>query len=222
MTTKAMGRDWSQLKKPQSGGGDRTEIVRVKLDKDSTKVRIVGNVLPRYVRWVVTNEGKKHPLECLSFDRDTEEFNNARDPFREIDEAVYNEKPQFAYVVNVIDRADGKLKLMDLKTTIFKQIIDYARDPDYGSPADADNGYDITVRKEKTGPLPQNVKYTVMPSRNTVPLTDAERNIELYNLDTIFKRQSYEEQKKWLLENTSLFSEETADDLRSNETMEDL
>jgi hypothetical protein len=128
--TKPMGRDWSQLKKPQSGGGDRQEIVRVKLDKDSTKVRIVGNVLPRYVRWVVTNEGKKHPLECISFDRDTEEFNNARDPFKEIDEAVFSEKPQFAYVVNVIDRADGRNKLMDLKTTIFKQIIDYARDPD--------------------------------------------------------------------------------------------
>ena len=49
MTTKPMGRDWSRLKKPQSGGGDRTEIVRVKLDKDSTRVRIIGNVLPRYL-----------------------------------------------------------------------------------------------------------------------------------------------------------------------------
>jgi hypothetical protein len=220
--TKPMGRDWSQLKKPQSGGGDRQEIVRVKLDKDSTKVRIVGNVLPRYVRWVVTNEGKKHPLECISFDRETEEFNNARDPFKDIDEAVFSEKPQFAYVVNVIDRADGRNKLMDLKTTIFKQIIDYARDPDYGSPADADNGYDLTIRKEKTGPLPQNVKYTVMPSRSTVPLSNAERSLELYNLDTIFKRPSYEEQKKWLLDNTAYFSEETAEDLRPSETMEDL
>jgi hypothetical protein len=153
MTTKAMGRDWTQLKKPQSGNGERTEIVRVKLDKDSTKVRILGNVLPRYIRWVVTNEGRKHPLECISFDRETEEFTNARDPFREIDETLYDEKPQFSYVVNVIDRSDNRLKLMDLKTTVFKQIIDYARDPDYGSPADPDNGYDITIRKEKTGPL---------------------------------------------------------------------
>ena len=61
-----------------------------------------------------------------------------------------------------------------------------------------------------------------MPSRNTVPLTGTEREIEMYNLDSIFKRQSYEEQKKWLLENTSLFTEETAEDLRSTETMEDL
>lgn len=222
MTKTSMGRDWSQLKKPQSGNSERTEIVRIKLDKDSTKVRIVGNVLPRYVRWVVTNEGKKHPLECLSFDRDTEEFNNSRDPFKELDESVYNEKPQFAYVVNVIDRADGKLKLMDLKTTVFKQIIDFARDPDYGSPADDVNGYDVTIKKEKTGPLPQNVKYTVMPSRSVVPLSETEKQLELYNLDTIFKRQSYEEQKKWLLENTAYFAEETAGEFRPNESMEDL
>jgi len=70
--------------------------------------------------------------------------------------------------------------------------------------------------------LPQNVKYTVMPSRSTVSLTSAERELELYNLDSIFKRPSYEEQKKWLMDNTSLFTEETADDLRAPETMEDL
>jgi hypothetical protein len=61
-----------------------------------------------------------------------------------------------------------------------------------------------------------------MPSRSTVALTNAERELELYNLDTIFKRPSYEEQKKWLMDNTSLFVEETADDLRAPESMEDL
>ena len=220
-TATTSGRDWSQVKKPQSGG-DRAEIVRIKLDKETTKVRIIGNVLPRYVRWVTTNEGKKHPLECLSFDRDTEEFTNARDPFKEIDEAIYNEKPQFSYVVNVIDRADGKLKLMDIKTTVFKQIVDYARDPDYGSPADPENGYDITIKREKTGPLPQNVKYSVMPGRNSTPLTTSERTMEAFNLDSIFKRSTYEEQKEWLWKNTAYFTEESVDDLKSTETMEDI
>lgn len=223
MTATQMGRDWSQLKKPTSGGNrERTEIVRLRIDKDNTKVRIVGNVKPRYIYWVTTNEGKKHPLDCLSFNGETEEFTNARDPFKEIDESVYSEKPQFAYVVNVIDRADNKLKLMDLKTTIYKQLIEYARDPDYGSPADPDNGYDITIKREKTGPLPQNVKYSVMPSRSTVPLNDGERALELYNLDAIYKKATYEEQKEWLLANTSLFSDDSADDLRINESMEDL
>lgn len=219
--TQQAGRDWTQLKKPQ-GGGERTEIVRLKLDKDNTKVRIVGYVLPRYVRWVVTNEGKKFPLECLSFNRENEEFVKTKDPFNEIPEEIYGEKPQFAYIVNVIDRADGKVKLFDLKTTIFKQLVDLAKDPDYGSPADEENGYDIVIQREKTGPLPQNVKYNIRPGRSATPLTQAEKDLELYNLSTIYKRQTYEEQKEWLLKNTAYFAEETVNDLAPSETMEDL
>jgi hypothetical protein len=220
--TQQAGRDWTQLKKPPSGGGDRTEIIRLKMDKDNMKIRLVGYALPRYVRWVVTNEGKKHPLECLSFSRESEEFTKARDPFNEIPEDIYSEKPQFAYVTNVIDRTDGKIKLFDLKTTIFKQLVELASDKDYGSPADPENGYDITIIREKTGPLPQNVKYNIRPGRSTTPLTPAEQELELYNLDSIYKRPTYEEQKEWLLKNTSYFVEESVNDLNVNETMEDL
>lgn len=216
-----MGRDWTQLKKPQAQGNSN-DIQRIKLDGPDTRVRFVGPVLPRYVYWVVTNEGKKYPLECLSFDRETEQFTSARDPLKELPEYIYAEKPQFAYVCNVIDRKDAAVKLLDLKTTIYKQLVDYATNPDYGSPADLDNGYDITIKKEKTGPQPQNVKYTVMPSRNTIPLTAVEKEKELFKLDSIFKRQTYEEQKEWLLKNTAYFAEEVVNDLNSTETMEDV
>jgi hypothetical protein len=216
-----MGRDWTQLKKPQAQGNSN-DIQRIKLDGPDTRVRFVGPVLPRYVYWVVTNEGKKYPLECLSFDRETEQFTSSRDPLKELPDYIYAEKPQFAYVCNVIDRKDAAVKLLDLKTTIYKQLVDYATNPDYGSPADDENGYDITIKKEKTGPQPQNVKYTVMPSRNTIPLTEAEKEKELFKLDSIFKRQTYEEQKEWLLKNTTYFSEEVVNDLNSTESMEDL
>jgi hypothetical protein len=216
-----MGRDWTQLKKPQAQGNSN-DIQRIKLDGPDTRVRFVGPVLPRYVYWVVTNEGKKYPLECLSFDRETEQFTSSRDPLKELPDYIYAEKPQFAYVCNVIDRKDAAVKLLDLKTTIYKQLVDYATNPDYGSPADDENGYDITIKKEKTGPQPQNVKYTVMPSRNTIPLTQAEKEKELFKLDSIFKRQTYEEQKEWLLKNTTYFSEEVVNDLNSTESMEDL
>lgn len=216
-----MGRDWTQLKKPQAQGNSN-DIQRIKLDSPDTRVRFVGPVLPRYVYWVVTNEGKKYPLECLSFDRDTEQFTGSRDPIKELPDYIYNDKPQFSYVCNVIDRKDATVKLLDLKTTIYKQLVDYATNPDYGSPADPENGYDITIKKEKTGPQPQNVKYTVMPSRNTIPLTEEEKEKELFRLDSIFKRQTYEEQKEWLLKNTAYFAEEVVNDLNSTETMEDV
>jgi hypothetical protein len=206
-----------------SGSGQRREIERLTLPIGDTKIRLIGEVLPRYVYWVVTSEGKKMPVECLQFDRQTEGFNNnAKDPMKEIDEDIYSDKPQFAYVCNVIDRKDNKIKIFDLRSTIYKQIVDYATNPDYGNPADDDTGYDITIKKEKTGPLPQNVKYSVIPARSNSSLSEAEKSAELFELDKIYKRQSYEEQKEWLLQNTAYFAGEASDEFRPDEEVEDL
>jgi hypothetical protein len=215
---------WDKAKgKQSSGSNQRKEIERLSLSIGDTKVRLIGDVMPRYCYWVVTTEGKKMPVECLSFSRETESFdNNAQDPFKEIDTAIYSDKPQFSYVCNVIDRTDGKIKLFDLRATIYSQIVDYASNPEYGNPADAAKGYDLTVKKEKTGPLPQNVKYTVVPARSNIALTEDEQKLELFELDRIYKRQTYDEQKEWLLQNTAFFSAEAGDEFKAVEDVEDL
>jgi hypothetical protein len=206
-----------------SGNGQRREIERLNLPNGEVKIRLVGEVLPRYVYWVVTKEGKKMPVECLQFDRQRETFNNSiKDPMKEVSEEIYAEKPQFAYICNVIDRTDNKVKIFDLRSTIYKQIVDYATNPDYGNPADDDAGYDITVKKEKTGPLPQNVKYSIIPARNNSALSTADKALELFELDKIYKRPTYEEQKQWLLQNTTYFDGSTSDEFRPSETPEDL
>lgn len=214
---------WDKAKgKKVSGGNERREIDRITLGIGDTRVRLLGDVLPRYCYWVVTTEGKKMPVECLSFDRETESFTTADDPFKEIDEAIYSDKPQFSYVCNVIDRSDGKIKLLDLRSTIYSQIVDYAVNPDYGNPADDKDGYDITIKKEKTGPLPQNVKYSIIPGRNNSPLTATEKELELFDLNRIYKRQTYEEQKEWLMKNTAFFAGDVSDEFRANEEVDDL
>ncbi len=215
---------WDKAKGKQSSGNQqKRDIERVTLGMGDTKVRLIGDVMPRYCYWVVTKDGKKMPLECLQFDRATESFNSSvKDPFKEIDPDVYSDKPQFAYVCNVIDRADGKIKLLDLRSTIYSQIVDYATNPDYGSPADTDNGYDLTIKKEKTGPLPQNVKYTVIPARSNSSLKPTEREAELFDLEKIFKRQTYDEQKQWLIDNTSLFAGDVSDEFKASEGVDDL
>jgi len=214
---------WDKAKgNTSSGGGARREIERLNINVGDTKVRLIGDVLPRYVYWVVTTEGKKMPVECLRFSRDSETFNDSlKDPMKEVPEDIYAEKPQFAYVCNVIDRADNKVKIFDLRSTIYKQIVDYATNPDYGNPADAQTGYDITIKKEKTGPLPQNVKYSVIPARSNSALSDADKKLELFELDKIYKRQNYEEQKTWLIQNTAYFAGETSDEFKP-EKVEDL
>ena len=216
--------DNAKGKKATNSGGQRKEIERLTLPIGDTKVRLIGDVMPRYCYWVVTTEGKKMPVECLEFNRETEAFNSsAENPFKEIDEAVYSDKPQFSYVCNVIDRSDGKIKLFDLRSTIYAQIVDYATNPDYGNPADPEDGYDITIKKEKTGPLPQNVKYTCIPARSNSPLSDAEKELELFELSRIYKRQTYDEQKEWLLQNTSYFAGEVGDEFKAtDEGVDDL
>lgn len=215
---------WDKAKGKQStGSGQKRDIERVSLGLGDTKVRLVGDVLPRYCYWVVTKEGKKMPVECLQFDRETESFNNsAKDPFKEIDPDVYSDKPQFAYVCNVIHRQDNKVKLLDLRSTIYSQVVDYATNADYGNPADPSSGYDLVIKKEKTGPLPQNVKYTIIPARSNSPLTEEEREMELFDLTKIYKRQTYDEQKEWLIQNTTLFAGDVTDEFRPNEGVDDL
>ena len=215
---------WDKAKGSAGTGTQRREVQRLTLDIGDNKLRLIGDVLPRYVYWTTTNEGKKMPVECLRFNRQTEQFDDKQpDPFKELDESIWSDKPQFAYVCNAIDRRDNQVKLFDLKSTIYRQIVDYASNPEYGNPADSKSGYDITVKKEKTGPLPQNVKYTCIPTRASVSLTKEEEELEKYDLDRIYKRQTYDEQKQWLLQNTAYFAGEAGDEANPiEESVEDL
>ena len=215
---------WDKAKgKQSSGNSDRRDIQRLSMGLGDTKIRLIGDVMPRYCYWVVTKEGKKMPVECLQFDREKETFvASNKDPFKELDADVYSEKPQFSYVCNVIDRSDNSIKLLDLRQTIYAQVVDYATNPDYGNPADAAGGYDLTIKKEKTGPLPQNVKYTLIPARSNSPLKPEEAAMELFDLSKIYKRQTYDEQKEWLMQNTTLFAGDVSDEFKPSEDVDDL
>jgi len=61
-----------------------------------------------------------------------------------------------------------------------------------------------------------------MPSRNSIPLTEEEKELQLFDLDALYKRPSYAEQKEWLLKNTSYFAGEVSDELSNYETSEDI
>ena len=213
---------WGAAKGKEIAGNKLPDIERFAFTIGDNKIRLVGPILCRFVYWVPTNEGKRMPYECLSFDRASESFTDEKDPFKEIDDAIFSDKPSFAYVCNVIDRKENKIKLFDLKATIYSQIVDYAQDPEYGDPSDEVKGYDLNVKKEKTGSQPQNVRYTVMPSRSSSPLTEEEKAMQLYDLDNILKRDTYDEQKAKLIKNTSLFAGEVTDEFNPAETSTDL
>jgi len=199
---------WTKAK-PQGTTGDITRLnVSKELQPGQTiDIRLVGDYLPRYHYWVKTTEGKSRTVEALCFDRASESFSGGKDPIEgKRDERGQEYKAQFAYAVNVIDRRDGKIKVMELKKTIFNEIVSLASNPKYGDPADPESGYDLTISKEKTGPLPMNVKYSVLPDRTNSPLTKLELDMTLFELAKIYPESNYEKQCTWLQENTSIIA----------------
>lgn len=138
-------------------------------------VRLIGNILPRYLYWLKDKEGKDIPLECLAFDRDKEKFTN-----KEVDHVrtYFPElKCQWSYAINCIDPKDGKVKVLNLKKKLLQQIMDAAADG-LGDPTDVDSGWDCVFKRVKSGPLAFNVEYNLSVLKlKKRALTPEERDI---------------------------------------------
>lgn len=173
-------------------------------------VRIIGGVLPRYVYWLKGTNNKDIPVECLAFDREAEKFNNL-----EVDHVTKffaDKKCSWAYSVNCIDPSDGKVKVLNLKKKLFEQILSAAED--LGDPTDFDSGWDIVFKRQKTGPLPFNVEYTLQVLRcKKRKLTDAERAAAeaAEDIDTKYPRPTADEVLKTLEKITSGESDDEPD-----------
>lgn len=162
------------------------------------KIRIIGNVVPSYKYWLVSKDNMSVPMECLSFDREAECFNNkTRDVVREY---FPEKKCSWAYQSYVIDRADNKIKLFDHKKKLFADILDVAKKK-FGDPTDPEKGWDIVFTKKKTGPKAFNVEYKlevfdIEPS----PLSeeDLKQIEEVDPIETITVRPTPEEQEAFI------------------------
>ena len=183
-----------------SGKAKKSSIEAYTYKEGDNVVRMVGDVLPRYVYWMTTTDGKRVPMECLGFDRAEERFTNiekdwVRHYFPEM-------KCSWAYAVQIIDPADGKVKIMNLKKKLFESILIAAED--LGDPTDAEEGWDINFKKIKTGPLPFNVEYQLQVLRcKARTLTDDEKALtsELPDIDGIIKRADSTTQKEFIEQN---------------------
>lgn len=143
-------------------------------------VRLVGGVLPRYVYWVKGTNNKDIPIECLSFNRNKEKFDNLEVDW--VPKYFPDKKCSWSYAINCIDPKDGKVKVLNLKKKLFEQIITAAED--LGDPTDPDEGWDVIFKRAKTGPLPFNVEYTLAVLKcKKRPLTAEEREAVAASMD---------------------------------------
>lgn len=149
-----MAKSWGSTKGSQSS--DKLDYLSFKAGKNV--VRIVSPVLPRYVYWITNVDNKVAAFDCLRFNRSTERFTSgAKDPVHDLG---YKEKepnaktgkidalkPKKNYVCWVIDRADNKLKIMEVKATILKGIQSVMGELELEDPT----GIDFVIEKSGVG-----------------------------------------------------------------------
>ena len=154
------------------GSAIKSKIDQYVYKNGDNVLRMVGDILPRYVYWVKGENNKNIPMECLSFDRDSETFNNmekdyVRDFFPQI-------KCGWAYAIQCIDPSDGKVKVLNLKKKLMEQIMIAAED--LGDPTDPENGWDVYFQRVKTGPMAFNVEYRLQALKSkSTPLTEKQQ-----------------------------------------------
>ena len=197
----------------QTGGAQKSSIDTFQYVDGDNKMRVVGDILARYVYWIKGENDKNIPMECLSFDRNSERFNNVEKDW--VREYYPDLKCGWSYATQCIE--GGKVKVVNLKKKLWEQIITAAED--LGDPTDPDTGWDICFKRVKTGPLPYNVEYQLQALKcKPRPLTEEERAliVDLKSMDDVMSRPTPDAQKE-LLDRVRGAANEADDELLDEE-----
>jgi len=179
----------------QKGSAQKTSIASYQYVDGDNKVRIVGDILARYVYWIKGENDKNIPLECLSFDRNAETFNNkekdwVRDYYPDL-------KCGWSYATQCIDK--GQVKVINLKKKLWEQVKTAAED--LGDPTDPKTGWDVCFKRVKTGPLPYNVEYQLQALKckpSALKESDLALVEDLKSMDEVMSRPTPDAQKELL------------------------
>tara|TARA_B100000073_G_scaffold196245_1_gene162585 strand:+ start:853 stop:1482 length:630 start_codon:yes stop_codon:yes gene_type:complete len=178
-----------------AGGAKKSSITSYSYREGNNEVRLVGDVLARYVYWIEGKNGKNIPFECLSFDRNEETFNNKEKDW--VKEFYPDLKCGWSYAMQCLDQ--GQVKVINLKKKLFEAILTAAED--LGDPTDPETGWDVRFEKKKTGPHVYNVEYQLQVLKcKQRALDDDEKAAiaDLKSMDDVMPRPTPDAQKKLL------------------------
>jgi len=179
----------------QKGSAQKTSISSYQYKDGDNVMRIVGDILARYVYWVKGENDKNIPLECLSFDRNAEAFTNQEKDW--VREYYPDLKCGWSYATQCID--NGEIKVVNLKKKLWESIISAAED--LGDPTDPETGWDIKFKRVKTGPLPYNVEYRLQALKcKSSPLSEEDLALvaDIKSMDEVMSRPTPDAQKELL------------------------
>ena len=177
------------------GAAQKSNITTFGYQDGDNSVRLVGDILARYVYWVTGENDKNIPLECLSFDRNEERFNNKEKDW--VREYYPDLKCGWSYVMQCIH--NGEVKVINLKKKLWEQILTAAED--LGDPTDPETGWDVKFKRVKTGTLAYNVEYQLHVLKcKPRALDDDEQELvaSLKSMDDVMPRPTPDAQKELL------------------------
>ena len=177
------------------GSAQKNSISSFQYRDGDNQFRLVGDILARYVYWIKGENEKDIPLECLSFDRNLETFNNKEKDW--VREYYPDLKCGWSYATQCID--NGVVKVVNLKKKLWEQIITAAED--LGDPTNPATGWDVKFKRVKTGPLPYNVEYQLQVLKckhRELDETEKELVSELKSMDDVMPRPTPDAQKELL------------------------
>lgn len=177
------------------GAAQKSNITTFGYQDGDNSVRLVGDILARYVYWVTGENDKNIPLECMSFDRNEERFNNKEKDW--VREYYPDLKCGWSYAMQCIH--NGEVKVINLKKKLWEQILTAAED--LGDPTDSETGWDVKFKRVKTGPLAYNVEYQLQVLKcKPRALTDDEAELvaSLKSMDDVMPRPTPDAQKELL------------------------
>lgn len=177
------------------GSAQKNSLKQYGYVEGDNKLRLVGDILPRYVYWVEGENKKQIPMECLAFNRETETFDNVETDW--VKKYHPEKRCGWAYAIQCIH--EGEIKILNLKKTLMEQIK-LAAD-DLGDPTDTETGWDVHFRRVKTGPNVYNVDYQLQALKcKPRALTSTEQALvaDLRSMDEILPRPTADQQKTFL------------------------
>jgi len=199
-----------------AGAAKKSKIDDFKYVNGDNTLRVVGDILPRYVYWVKGENDKSIPLECLSFDRDAEAFTNIEKDW--VKTFFPDLKCGWAYVTQCVvpdeeEECGYKVQVVNLKKKLWEQVRTAAKT--LGDPTNIETGWDIEIDRKKTGNLAFNVEYQLkaLECKNR-PLNAGELTAieEIKSMDEVMARPTPDAQKELLDRITGKAKENTDED----------
>jgi hypothetical protein len=93
-------------------------------------------------------------------------------------------KVKYKYAYAILSRKDGKAYVYEAPITVFRQIVTFATNPEYGNPEE----YDLTIKMSGQKP---NIVYQVVPSPKKVKLSKEEtEEVAKINLTEIYANKA--------------------------------